>query len=117
MDRLYWSIHLDDAPAALRTARISEALRSIGANVRRLRLKNGWTQAQLAERVELEDRYVRSVEAGQANPSAETLLLLADAFGVLPGVLFKTAKLGERRPGRPSRRKSKARGSKVKSDA
>jgi transcriptional regulator with XRE-family HTH domain len=83
-------------------ARIVTALRSIAANIRRLRLRQKLTQEQLAEAAELEPRYVQTLESGRGNPTAAVLIAVADALGVTPGVLFRPAELLDRRPGRPA---------------
>jgi transcriptional regulator with XRE-family HTH domain len=83
------------------TARGREALTYIAANVRRARARLGMTQERLAEAAELDLRFLQRVERGTANPSAVTLVALADALGVTPGALFKKAALPEVRRGRP----------------
>lgn len=85
--------------------RVTAGLESIGANTRRLRLARRWTQEHLAELANVETRTIRKLETGTANPTAEVLLEIAAAFGVYPGVLFRRAKLPERRPGRPPLRR------------
>jgi transcriptional regulator with XRE-family HTH domain len=84
---------------------IAAALKSIAANVRRLRRLRGWSQEKLAEVPKLEPRYVRTVESGRANPSAAVLVALSQALTVKPGVLFRPAKLVPAQPGRPARRR------------
>ena len=59
------------------------------------------TQERLAEAAELDLRFLQRVERGTANPSALTLVALADALGVPTGALFKRAALPEVRRGRP----------------
>ncbi len=87
---------------ASRAARLA----SIGANVRRLRLKLGLTQEQLAEVVVLSPRHIQILESGQGNPAASTLIDLADKFGVKPGDLFRLASPPERRAGRPTTKRA-----------
>jgi transcriptional regulator with XRE-family HTH domain len=84
--------------------RVSRGLSSIAANIRRLRLKRGWTQEELAEGAGLETRYVQTLESRKANPSAATLIAVAHALHVDPGALFRPAALVERKAGRPKRR-------------
>lgn len=52
-------------------------LKYIGANVRALRIRRGLTQEQLAERVELDPRFMQRIERGTRNFS---VLTLADAL-------------------------------------
>lgn len=73
----------------------------IGANVRRLRVARGMTQAELVKATGLKRRYVQVLETGEANPSVRVLIDVAHALGVAPADLFATAKLEERPTGRP----------------
>lgn len=81
---------------------LRDGLKSIAANIRRLRLRKGWTQEQLAEAAEIENRYVQTLESGAANPSAVVLMKVARALETKPGSLFRAADLPPRREGRPS---------------
>ena len=83
--------------------RAAAVCRSIAANVRRLRLRRGWTQEQLGEAAEVAPRYVQRIETGGINPSAAVVAAIADALEVDPGHLFRPAKIGERHEGRPPR--------------
>lgn len=79
---------------------------SIAANIRRERLRRGWTQERLGEAADVAPRYVQRIETGRINPSAVVLAAIAEALGVSPGKLFRPAKLGERPEGRPPRSRS-----------
>lgn len=81
--------------------RVGLALKSIAANVRRLRLERGLTQDALAERADLEPRYVQRLETGATNPSAKILVRLAIALEADAGAFFVPAKLAVRAVGRP----------------
>jgi transcriptional regulator with XRE-family HTH domain len=83
--------------------RVAEVLGFIGANVRRLRLKRGLTQEQLAEAADIDLRFVQRVEHGETNLGVAVLIKLADVLGVQPGVLFKPAELPEVKRGRPKK--------------
>ena len=52
-------------------------LRHIGANVHRLRVRAGWTQADMAEAAGLEPRSVTRIEHAQIAPTLQTLVRLA----------------------------------------
>ena len=52
-----------------------------GANVRRLRLKKGLSQAALARRAGLSANYIGTLERGIQNPSLKTLERLAKGLG------------------------------------
>ena len=82
------------------TRRIEDVQRQLGANVRRVRLKRDLTQAQLFEMSRVEPRSLQRVEAG-LTCSMATVVLLADALGVSVSSLFRTARVPERKPGRP----------------
>jgi ribosome-binding protein aMBF1 (putative translation factor) len=81
--------------------RITDVLRFIAANTRRWRLRRGLTQESLAERADLDLRFVQRIERGTTNLSVSALIALADALKVEPTALFREAKLTPARPGRP----------------
>ena len=55
----------------------------LGERVRALRLANGWTQAQLAERLGWPRTVVVRLETGtDRDPRASTLQEISDAFGI-----------------------------------
>lgn len=56
----------------------------VGGNVRRLRLKKGLTQEQLAFEAGLDLTYVGGIERGKRNPSVLVLARLADALSTTP---------------------------------
>jgi transcriptional regulator with XRE-family HTH domain len=84
---------------------LNSVLESIGANVRALRLRRGLTQEQLAERADLDLRFVQRVERGQTNLSVAVLVALSTVLEVRPEQLFKAAKVGKARVGRPPKKK------------
>jgi len=61
---------------------------ALAANLRRLRLKNGWTQDQVAEATGTSQGYVSAMENNQVNPGAQMIITLARLFEVSPGRLF-----------------------------
>jgi transcriptional regulator with XRE-family HTH domain len=65
----------------------------VGENVRRIRLKKGWTQEHFAEVSGISQQYISSLESGRRNPTVVTLHELAQALGVSPVDLLKTEKL------------------------
>ena len=56
--------------------------RQLGANVRRWRVRRGWTQDQLAEQANISAKFVGEVERGEDNPSLETLWALVCALKI-----------------------------------
>ena len=58
-------------------------MHEFGRNVKALRRERQWTQAALAERLGVTDRYVSFIETGRkANPTLDTLCKLRHAFGI-----------------------------------
>ncbi len=55
---------------------------AIGARVRRLRRSRGLSQIVLAELAGVHYNTLKRIESGEANPSIEVLLKLADTLGV-----------------------------------
>jgi transcriptional regulator with XRE-family HTH domain len=76
----------------------------IAANVRRLRMAAGLTQAQLAEAAEIVDATVSRVERGRLEPSADLLGRLAGALKVKADDL-----MGPMKDPKPAYRRSVAR--------
>ncbi|MGH7296654.1 MAG: helix-turn-helix domain-containing protein, partial [Polyangiaceae bacterium] len=79
--------------------RLDQLLRSIAANVRRLRRRRGLTQERLAERAGIDLSYLQRVERAGVNLSMSKLLQVADAFGIPPGLLLRRAQLPPLRRG------------------
>lgn len=56
--------------------------------VRRLRVEQGWSQEQLADRTGLHRTYVGSVERGERNVSIDNVEKFAKALGCSVGEMF-----------------------------
>ncbi len=54
----------------------------VGQNVKRLRLAEGLTQEQLAEKTGFGQQYISGLEQGQRNPTIVTVHEIAVALGV-----------------------------------
>lgn len=54
----------------------------LGARIASLRREKGWSQAQLAHRLQISASAVGMYEQGRREPSADTLVALAQAFEV-----------------------------------
>ncbi|MBR5485880.1 MAG: helix-turn-helix domain-containing protein [Oscillospiraceae bacterium] len=54
----------------------------VGERIRTLRLENGLTREQLAEKAEISDQFLYELETGKKGSSAKVLFSLATAFGV-----------------------------------
>ena len=60
----------------------------IGENVRAIRHKKGWSQADLSIESGLHRTYVSGNDRGTRNPTAEVIEVLAIALNVKPAALF-----------------------------
>lgn len=56
------------------------------------RAKKNWTQAQLADEIEVSRQAVNSIETGKFIPSTVLALKMAEAFGTTVEVLFQLEK-------------------------
>ncbi|WP_437606083.1 helix-turn-helix transcriptional regulator [Sorangium sp. So ce834] len=89
-------------------ARLEEVLRFIGANVRRIRLKRGMTQQELADAAGVALRFLQQIERAKTNVGVAVLVRLADVLGVRPGVLFRQRELPPVKRGRPRKARPRA---------
>lgn len=55
---------------------------SLGSNIQMHRKLNGYTQKQLAEKINLSRTYLADIEKDRYNPSLETLKSIAEALNV-----------------------------------
>ena len=76
-------------------------LARVAANVRRLRLDQGVTQAELSERASVDLRYLQRIEAAKVHAGVGYVAALATALGVEPGELFTPVEPAVRPHGRP----------------
>ncbi len=58
-----------------------------GENIRRIRIRKGLSQKELAEKAGMTNVLLNNYEHGLRNPKAETLQRIAEALGVIPEVL------------------------------
>ncbi len=63
--------------------------RKLGRRIRELRRARGLTQAALAERLDISENYLGSLERGDRSPSLQLVETIADAFGVPVLDLFR----------------------------
>jgi transcriptional regulator with XRE-family HTH domain len=78
-----------------------DILRSIAANVRELRLRRGLTQAELAERADVDLRLVQRVERAERDFAVSAFVKLGTALDVRLDALVRPATLHPARRGRP----------------
>jgi len=64
-------------------------LRGLGAEIRRLRIEQGLTPEQLAERSRVKVADLLAVEAGEDQPLRNTVVSLAKGLGVSPTALLR----------------------------
>ncbi len=64
------------------------ARRLVGARIRQLRHKRGWSIDHLADRTGFHSTYVSGIERGRRNPSMWSLIRLAAALECRVGNLF-----------------------------
>ncbi|QNE33027.1 helix-turn-helix transcriptional regulator [Sphingomonas sp. NBWT7] len=60
----------------------------LGANLRRLRLEQGWSQEEFADRADIHRTYVSDIERGARNPTITVVEKLAAPFSVAAGSLL-----------------------------
>lgn len=61
---------------------VAETFYADRPSIAQLRLKNGWSQAELAKRAETSQSYIARLELGQTDPQMSTARKIADALGV-----------------------------------
>jgi transcriptional regulator with XRE-family HTH domain len=79
----------------------AQTLRSIAGNVQKWRVRRGLTQSALAERADIELRFLQRVEQAQVNFGVVALVSLAEALGVSAAELLRAAELPRATRGRP----------------
>lgn len=81
----------------------AKATRNLGLRVRELRRERGWTQQDAADRLEIALVNYAHVEQGRRLVRIDTLVNLANLFGVTIADLFAEPEDTIVRPGRPPR--------------
>ena len=69
---------------------------SVGQTIAALRKKKGWTQVELAEKLQVSDKAVSKWEKDDSYPSIEFLPVLASLFGVTIDYLITGAMKSEK---------------------
>jgi transcriptional regulator with XRE-family HTH domain len=69
--------------------RVKEEMCDLGARIRSLRMRRGWTQDDLGARSGLSKSYLSRLEEGDRQPSVAALLSIANAFGMSVNQLFE----------------------------
>ena len=73
----------------------------IGLRIAELRNSKGFTQEQLAGKMEMSSKYLSSIERGKENPTLNTLITLSETLNVDLGEIFSSVHIED-----PSKRKS-----------
>ena len=60
----------------------------IGARIKEIRTKKSLTQEQLSEKMEINPKYLSSIERGNENPTLNTLIKLSESLEVDLGAIF-----------------------------
>ena len=60
----------------------------IGANIKKIRKSNGYTQEKLAESIEVSVRYISDIEQDRSKPSYEVLIRICNLFQVTLDQIF-----------------------------
>jgi len=63
----------------------------LGSNILELRKEKGWTQKNLAVKINTTEDSIYSWEKGRAEPSVDFIIKLAEVFGVTTDYLFGLA--------------------------
>ena len=58
------------------------AILALGKNIKSLRTEKGWTQKELSEKLGVTIKTISYFELGERQPSRETLIKLAEIFGI-----------------------------------
>jgi transcriptional regulator with XRE-family HTH domain len=67
----------------------SEVRKILGSNLKRFRCLRGFSQAKLAELIDLSPNFISGLETGKRWISSDTLVSLADALGIAVWDFFK----------------------------
>lgn len=73
----------------------------IGARIKEIRTKRGITQDQLSEKMEINPKYLSSIERGKENPTLNTLINLSRSLDVSMDEIFSFVEIED-----PDERKS-----------
>ncbi|MEM9037825.1 MAG: XRE family transcriptional regulator [Actinomycetota bacterium] len=78
---------MNDPVDATATSDATQLVATVGANVRRLRARAGWSLGELARRSDVGKSTLSQLESGQGNPGVETLVSISVALGIPFGEL------------------------------
>ncbi len=81
-----------------------DVLEHFAANVKRLRTRASLTQKQLAELLDVDERYLQRIERGSVNVGLVTVGKFAAVLDVPASQLLRKASLPKAKVGRPQKR-------------
>lgn len=64
----------------------------VGKEIKRIRKERGWTQAYLAEMVDISDQYISAIENASKCASLQVIFNLAEVLDISLDILFGTRK-------------------------
>ena len=73
---------------------------ALGAEITRLRVDRGWSQAKIAHDLGYTERYIGQLERGTKSPTLRTLADLAKAFSIEVSAIIKAAERRYRNSGK-----------------
>ena len=73
---------------------------AVGAEITRLRVDRGWSQAKLAHDLGYTERYIGQLERGTKSPTLRTLADLAQAFSIEVSTILRSAERRHRNSGK-----------------
>ena len=73
---------------------------ALGAEITRLRVDRGWSQAKMAHDLGYTERYIGQLERGTKSPTLRTLTDLAKAFSIEVSTIIKAAERRHRKSGK-----------------
>ncbi len=74
----------------------SEVAKLLGKRIKELRKSLGITQIELAEKVDVDPKYVSRIETGISNPSLKTVEKISEIMNVDVARLFKPDEINEK---------------------
>lgn len=84
-----------DMMSAYADIMIVRSARDLGAAVRDARLRQGWTQAELADRIDASRQWVIALERGKASAELGTALRAITALGLIADIVDAPARGAE----------------------
>jgi transcriptional regulator with XRE-family HTH domain len=73
----------------------------IGIRIKDIRNRKGFTQEELAEKIELNPKYLSSIERGKENPTLNTMIKLSESLDVHLNDIFHQVEIED-----PAKRKT-----------